>query len=215
MCAKRSLLHLTLHSQLLHLLLRNYMHDLESYSVVQIRETCWSALWLLWRHASVSFYGEGGCRDEWCPSNSVLALSQKETRVYIGTDKSAVFQASSLHVIIVHHAVVVASGYVQQCSAWLNLPESKHHLHPVSEMMEYPAQEDNFLLFADVSVLGLVGGLERSAKFCSADAVSSPNYEENSLPEVHHPSSVACLLTCWVKKREVVYLTDTDFFKML
>lgn len=137
---------------------------------------------------------------------TVLALSQKETRVYIGTDKSAVFQASSLHVIIVHHAVVLASGYVQQCSAWLNLPESKHHLCPVSEVMEYPAQEDNLLLFAEVSVLGLVGGLERSAKFCSADAVSSPNYEENSLPEVHQPSTVVCLLTCWVKKEQLFIL---------
>lgn len=90
----------------------------------------------------------------------VLSFHQKETRVYIWT----VFQASSLHVTIVHCAVAVAGGYVQQCSVWLNLPQSKHHLCPVSEMMEYPAHKDNLLLFAEVSVLGLVGGLESSAQ---------------------------------------------------
>lgn len=43
----------------------------------------------------------------------VLAFSQKETREYIEMDKLAVFQALSLHVTIVHCAVVAAGGCVQ------------------------------------------------------------------------------------------------------
>lgn len=95
-----------------------------------------------------------------------------------------------MHVTIVYHAVVVAGGEVQQCSARLSLPEAKHHLCPVSEMMEYPSCKDNSLLFAELSVLGLIG--EQCSTLCLANAVSSPSSEEYFLPEVHQPSTVVC-----------------------
>lgn len=60
--------------------------------------------------------------------------------------------------------MVVSSGYVQQCSAWLSLLEYNQHLFSVSEMMEYPAHQDNLLLLAEFFVLGLVGVLESSAQ---------------------------------------------------
>lgn len=140
-----------------------YMCDLESYSVVQIRETCQSTLWSLWWHVSVSFYGERGCRDERCPSN-ILAFGQKETRVYIGTDKLSVFQASSLHVTVVHRAMVVASGYAQQCLAWLNLPVQTA---PLSYFWNegIPSPGGQFTLIFRGFCTGFRG---RSGKQCSA-----------------------------------------------
>lgn len=101
------------------------MCDLESYSVVQIRESHWSTLQLLWWHASVSLCGGEAAGMNGAHPALVLAFGQKETRVCIGMDKLAVLRASSLYVTIAHRAVVVPSGYVQQCSARLSLPESR------------------------------------------------------------------------------------------
>lgn len=68
---------------------------------------------------------------------------------------------------------------VMHNSVWHgSIYQSKQHLCPISEMKEYPAQEDNLLLFSEVSVLGFAGGVENSAQLCSTDSVSSPNSEE-------------------------------------
>lgn len=64
----------------------------------------------------------------------------------------------------IHHAVVVASGYVQQCSAWLSLSEYNQHHFYFSEMMVYWAQKDNLLFLVEFFVLGLVRVLESSAQ---------------------------------------------------
>jgi len=144
----------------------------------------------------------------------VLAFTQKETRVYIGTGKLAVFQASSLHLTIVHHTVIVARGSVQQCSAQLHLPESKQHLCPVSAAMEYPAHEDNLLLSVEVSVMGLVGVLESSAQL----SIQQTQLVVLTLKSTLFLKSSSHLLWSALtldEDRAVFYPTDVDFFKVL
>lgn len=79
--------------------------------------------------------------------------------------------------------------------------------------MEYSTGKDNLLLFAEVSALGLVGGLETSAQLSVQLMQLVVLTLKNTLflkSDSHLPWSVML-----DDIRAVIYPTDTDFFKIL
>lgn len=147
----------------------------------------------LWWHASLSFCGGGGCRDKCC-----LAFKKRLEYTWGWTD-----QLFSKPWGCVHQAVVIASGYIQQCSAWLSLPEYNWHIF--SFFWNDGSPQGRFALPCRVFCVGFSWSVgDQCSNLWSVDAVISSNSEEYSLAEVYQPSAGGYPQRYWMKKRAVI-----------